>query len=69
MPIMTEPLAHVESLLDDTRHQIECLNIERLKLEAKISVLGEQRWAIQKALDEERKKRTSAAEVLHKETK
>ena len=54
--MMTEPLAHFAMLLENTVCAIEQLNIERIRIDAKLSVLNEQRYAIAKALDEERAK-------------
>lgn len=56
MPLMTEPLAHLEMLLSETKAKIEALEIERITVATKANVLNEQRYAIAKVLDEERAK-------------
>jgi hypothetical protein len=53
---MTEPLAHLEMLLSNTIARIEHLNLERMKIDARMEELAKVRWDVHTALDEERAK-------------
>lgn len=57
MPLMSEPLAHVESLLEAVCFKIDEKRRECRKLTAEIDTLDEMRMELRHALEEERKKR------------
>lgn len=56
MPVMTKPLAHLEMMLDDTRAKMEALELDRIKIVARLDQLAAVKWELQSVLDEERKK-------------
>ena len=58
MPIMTEPLAHLEVLLSSITADLDDKKAELDRLKAKIDVLNDYRYKVRDALDEERAKLT-----------
>ena len=64
MPLMTNPLAHVEMVLEEVKGQIRELYDERMKIEAKLDVLNHYRYKIDKALDEEKLKLAPSGDSL-----
>lgn len=56
---MTEPLAHLEDVLNTVLFDIEQKKAERDRLSAKIDILEDYRWKLKDALEKERAKRSS----------
>lgn len=56
MPLMTEPLAHVEGVLSGVEFDLEQIKRERMKLDAKFEALNEFRERLRTAIEAERVK-------------
>lgn len=56
MPLMTEPLRHVEGVLGGIEFDLDQIKRERLKLDAKFEALNDVRERLRTAIEEERKK-------------
>lgn len=66
MPLMTDPLAHVQDVLSVVEFDIEKWNREKLKIEARLEVLRDFHGRLRDALDHERAKVATPSTTMEK---